>query len=380
MDSVGGHTGNHGQESRKTRLTKCVVVDVSMTVLALSNISLTEQTFDAQFVMRAITTNLQDCKVRGSNEPVTADNWEPRLRFSNLIDTSEWRQNPPKSLPNGELCFKYFVRGTFSEKFELGAFPFDTQRMTLCLSSAIPEGAIDLREIQPNAEIRRSGTVSTRNFAQSSAYNLEHEVYFRRTSSDKADSTSDQVRPMLLISMVTRRKPFYFVWNIVVPHLLINLMSLGVFAIPSTDTADRLSVSLTMVLTAVAFKLQVASDLPNLSYFTMMDVFILASFFYIFIVVLENIFVGYITSLATAPNATFLLNGWMVEEKTMAYENIRRNEAIVFFVVWCVQVGVVVVACCICPNRAYALAFKSIRLEGGRRVPVNGNQVTPGGE
>ena len=252
------------------------------------------------------------------------------------------------------------------------------------MSSAIPEGAIDLREIKPNNEIHRSGVVSNKNFAQSSAYILEQKIYFRRESSDKSDSTSDQVRPVLLMSMVTQRKPFYFVWNIVVPHLLINLMSLGVFAIPSTDTADRLSVSLTMVLTAVAFKLQVASDLPDLSYFTLLDYFILGSFFYIFIVVCENIFVGYITSLGTETiNATSssMLNGLMVEEKTMLYENIRRNEAIIFFSVWCVQVIAVIFASCICPKRSKKLAthFQYSTADQGGKISqvraVSGNQV-----
>ena len=58
-DSIGGHTGNHGRASRKTRVNQCVIVDVSVTVLALSKISLTEQTFDAQFVCRCITVNIK---------------------------------------------------------------------------------------------------------------------------------------------------------------------------------------------------------------------------------------------------------------------------------------------------------------------------------
>ena len=62
-DSVGGHTGNHGRASSlkiKTRVNHCVIVDVSVTVLALSKISLTEQTFDAQFVCRCITVNIKE--------------------------------------------------------------------------------------------------------------------------------------------------------------------------------------------------------------------------------------------------------------------------------------------------------------------------------
>jgi hypothetical protein len=49
-----------------------------------------------------------------------------------------------------------------------------------------------------------------------------------------------------------------------------------------------MSVNLTLVLTAVAFKFVVSQNLPNISYLTLLDKYVLTSFVMLFIVVVEN--------------------------------------------------------------------------------------------
>ena len=55
-----------------------------------------------------------------------------------------------------------------------------------------------------------------------------------------------------------------------------------------TDVASRLSVSLTLVLTAAAYKFVVASMLPAISYFTLLDYYVLSCSLFLFLVVIEN--------------------------------------------------------------------------------------------
>eukprot|EP00961_Rhodomonas_salina_P297406 3937205-Rhodomonas_salina.1 len=50
------------------------------------------------------------------------------------------------------------------------------------------------------------------------------------------------VRPKLAIRMKVRRRSGAYVWNVILPLMLIDLMTLGTFAVPYTDVADRLSV------------------------------------------------------------------------------------------------------------------------------------------
>ena len=70
---------------------------------------------------------------------------------------------------------------------------------------------------------------------------------------------------------------------------LLTGSSLGSFAVPYEDVADRLSVTITIMLTAVAFKFQIGSDTPNVSTSTQMDKFVLAAFTFIFLITILNI-------------------------------------------------------------------------------------------
>merc|ERR1719433_1520327 len=74
---------------------------------------------------------------------------------------------------------------------------------------------------------------------------------------------------------------------------IISFMSLSAFAIPvvyeteDNDTqgdgiVDRLSITLTMMLTSVAFRFLVADSLPKISYYTFLDKYLMYHFVYIF--------------------------------------------------------------------------------------------------
>ena len=89
--------------------------------------------------------------------------------------------------------------------------------------------------------------------------------------------------------MVVTRKPGYYVWNVLMPMLFISAISLGAFEAPREEVPDRLSVSMTMLLTAVAFKLQISASTPQIGYLTLLDKYVLYCFFLIAGVCLENI-------------------------------------------------------------------------------------------
>ena len=84
------------------------------------------------------------------------------------------------------------------------------------------------------------------------------------------------------------------------PQLLLTLMSLSVFAVPTGDVADRLSVILTLVLTSVAFKFVMAQSLPKIPYNTALDWYVLVSFLILSFVVIENSFAAVLMNEATA--------------------------------------------------------------------------------
>jgi len=76
------------------------------------------------------------------------------------------------------------------------------------------------------------------------------------------------------------------------PLFMIVSAAFGAFFVPIDDAADRLSVSLTALLTAVAFQFNVASELPDAGYNTAIDIYIFLAFLTLFLVILENMFMS----------------------------------------------------------------------------------------
>lgn len=99
--------------------------------------------------------------------------------------------------------------------------------------------------------------------------------------------------PRMKFTLNLRRRPEYVLVNIVLPMLVLTSLtsiSIGFCTIdgPWMDIADRLSV-LTLLLTAVAFKLVMASELPQVSYLTTLDKYLLGCNLWILVAALENV-------------------------------------------------------------------------------------------
>jgi len=92
----------------------------------------------------------------------------------------------------------------------------------------------------------------------------------------------------LSIRLRVERKPTYYFGNVVFPNFLIVVGSLSAFVIVPSDVGDRLSVTVTLMLAAVAFRFVVSSMLPKVAYLTLMDYYLLIGFVMLVILIGEN--------------------------------------------------------------------------------------------
>jgi len=156
--------------------------------------------------------------------------------------------------------------------------------------------------------VTKKGVVQVSNFGQSNVYHLESTIKFEPHHTLREESTTGTIRPVLALSMQFRRDPSAHLFNIALPLFLINLISLGAFAVAPDEPADRLSISLTMVLTSVAFKLQISASLPPISYLTLLDWFVLTSFIFVSCIAGENIIAA--SRLGSFSNEVDAAFGW----------------------------------------------------------------------
>jgi hypothetical protein len=86
--------------------------------------------------------------------------------------------------------------------------------------------------------------------------------------------TKDRVFPMLQCSLFVRRRHGYIIHNIAYPMGSFAFMAGFQFCVPAAATADRLSVSLTLVLTAAAYKTHISTMTPHIAYSTLIDQYV----------------------------------------------------------------------------------------------------------
>lgn len=174
------------------------------------------------------------------------------------------------------------IRGTFKEGFELEHFPFDVQALTITVSCNRPSSEVTLLEdcCTGSKSILRSQFTVMTDFDLSGPFmRKEIDAEMRRY-------------PLIHVYCIGQRRAAYYLWNIAVPNFLLSALVFTSFAIAKEDLADRLSVTLTLVLTSVAFKYMVAQELPKISYLTLLDKYILLSFAFLALVGAQNTLVA----------------------------------------------------------------------------------------
>mmetsp|Transcript_85373 Transcript_85373/g.135316 ORF Transcript_85373/g.135316 Transcript_85373/m.135316 type:complete len:279 (-) Transcript_85373:221-1057(-) len=96
--------------------------------------------------------------------------------------------------------------------------------------------------------------------------------------------------PLIWIRCQVGRKPKFYLVNVVLPVASIVFASISSLAVWD-DMGGRLGATLTLLLTAVAYKYLVAEMVPRISYNTLLDWYVLICWAFLLLMVLGNCFV-----------------------------------------------------------------------------------------
>jgi len=322
---------------------------VRATLQRLVDIEVATQTFTAVYRMEAswIDGALTSCDipdverskqlvgnlfVQGKEEAFFA----PRLRINNAVEITsfeEWFQIYDDPRPGGSaiVCLRWNVTGVFQELFELEYFPMDIQQLALevhsgweaeCEEPSPTEVQTELKaeegrsdEILPigeemnqsepsepcwaqedpkvrlvqNLNSRYQSHAVTQSFVKQGEYDLSEALIFTPENTPKESSASFKVYPTIRIVAHVHRQAGYYLWNVLLPLFVFTSILFCSFVVPPEDFADRTSVTLTMLLTKVAFKFIIADKLPKISYLTLIDKYILFCYGTAVVVIVENV-------------------------------------------------------------------------------------------
>ena len=179
------------------------------------------------------------------------------------------------------------------ETVELNQFPFDRQlakvsfNMNGCRlvrNRSIADGGVPSPESFPFPDDQTQCFVSLGN------WDLNDIEGFLEVSTNKSVVDSE-VTCIIELSRI----PWFYLWNIVLVIFLLVLSSFCVVGVPINALADRMSITMTISLTIVAFKFVITGMVPPTPYLTFLDMYVLFSFVIIGFEVAENFIVSYAT-------------------------------------------------------------------------------------
>jgi hypothetical protein len=194
--------------------------------------------------------------------------WNPEIQVIN--QQKIWLTLPEivKISPEGEVLFHQRAWGSFSQPLKLKDFPFDRQVFSVHLATI--DYSPEEIEFVPDKN-DKSGMAKELSVAdwEITGYSAESRPY----------KPSPATSPMagFAFSFEAERKAGYFIIKVIIPLILIVAMSWVVFWIDPIESGTQISVAITTMLTLIAYRFAIDTDLPKISYLTRMDFFILLS-------------------------------------------------------------------------------------------------------
>jgi len=287
------------QTCKYLRRADLVTIDLRLFICSIESINTLRQELVCEFLLSANWLEKLDvCKVDDKGNVCWESMWDPRIYFPNAVEMKSSINKRIICTDNVKgtvmIQWSYRVKGRFKCPFDITTFPFDDQVLRIHVSSYWSNRVIRFRQ---ELSIGNNISSALANFADGGQWALQTYILSDVVEPRDGGAFSKEVKePLFQFHVHARRKYNYYLWNIAAMVNMISFLAFTSFAIEVTDTGKRLSVSLTLLLTVVAFKNFVSSILPKVSYLTLMDKYVLFNVAFIFLVSVQNAVVGKVTS------------------------------------------------------------------------------------
>jgi len=279
-----------------------VEVNVQTFLVDLTKIDGPEQMFNADVVLAARWQDdrLKDLNVKGGRFLPLKEVWTPRLLIANLRNVKAFLPERVEVSPEGEVTYRQRLVGDFTSRLDLHRFPNDSQVLGVHI---VAQGySPDQVHFSFGKRPTRADelTISDWDVGEVSVKRYPYEVVGLK-----------KLAGMRMEVSVKRKVRYYFA-TIFASAAIIVCMAWMVFWMPVDATNPRISISVTSMLTLIAHRFVVGSELPRLSYLTQMDYFLLGSTFMVLMGLMGVVTVARVLSrgnkdLAVKLNAVFRL-------------------------------------------------------------------------
>jgi hypothetical protein len=209
--------------------------------------------------------------------------WTPSLLMINATARREKITVNIKGDPDGTIHYMELFQVELTTSFLLEPFPFDDQSLEIFLQPFLDErDTVAITYDEPN-----SG-VGTEPFVELAQWKI---LGFKANQQRREIGKTGKQIPELEIDLQVKRKSRYYIWKVFLPLIVMVAIAYSAFWIKIGDYYTQISITLTAILTEIAFLFAISSSLPKVPSLTFIDAFFLVSFFFSFVSMLELVVV-----------------------------------------------------------------------------------------
>ena len=254
-------------------------VEVFLYLIDVTRIDGAAQSFTADLFMMLRWHDQRLASAAGSRRLALATVWNPHLQILNQRSIDTTFPEVIEVTADGTVTYRQRFFGDFSSRLDLHDFPMD--RHTLGFHLVVPGYGRDEVALVPPTD--GTGVLSSQSLSivdwdigdfVSRIEDLEIVPGGRSISGFVGEYTA-------------RRYLGFYLSKAMLSVAIIVLMSWIVFWIAPKNIAPRMSVSVTAMLTLIAYRFLLGQMLPPLSYLTRMDHFLLGSTCLVFVAIVE---------------------------------------------------------------------------------------------
>jgi hypothetical protein len=253
---------------------------VSFYISDIFSVNTADQSFKAGIFVRY---RWKDQRLAHNNsETITrplSEIWHPNIQILN--QQKLWRTSGDHAAisSDGTVTYRFMAWGTFSQRLALKDFPFDKQLFTFQVFAA---GFQD-HDIEFVGEPGENGRLAFNIVQTPTVPDWKIGNFYHEAASFKPVHNLELYLPGVTFSFEAERLTSYFIVKMILPLILIVAMSWAVFWMDPLNAASNVGISITSMLTLVAYLFSINAILPRLSYLTSLDYFILASTVLVFL-------------------------------------------------------------------------------------------------
>lgn len=261
-------------------------VNAAMWVMDIDSINSSGQNFVANVF---VVLRWKDPRLAGGYEEMRTykltEVWNPRIQIANEIGLV--RRTFPEVVdvePDGTVIYRQRFVGPFSQPLNLNDFPFD--KHTFGLQIVSPGNGPEEIEFRRDQEWIDAGVEKAGGIAEDislpdwfiESYDTLAKPYVVAPGVEVAGFTFE---------FVARRDTRHYIWKVILPLFLIVMMSWTVFWIDPSNAGTQIAVATTSMLTLIAYRFAIDSQIPRVPYMTKIDQFIVVATVLVFLCLMQ---------------------------------------------------------------------------------------------